>query len=801
MTGNFVSFMMNKRFRFLGFALVFISFVSGLVGLVFLFKVANESISGAVQQNILLPKLMLLTGFIVLTLFALYLLYRLISLGKESEDKSLHIDNSAIVKDCKALSVAMTELAQGNLSVNLAIQSRPIELTDSGELNQFIGAFNTIIHSLNNTAEEFNKLTDIHCMRLCYVGADSFLEGRKCGEVLAEAVGGRGKVVISTGSFSASGLELRRKGFESYILDNFPAIEIVDVSENKEDEQLAFLYIAEIIKKYPDLAGVYVTEGATPPGVARAIQDAGKSGIIKVVGHDMTDNTIKYLKKGVITATLGQDPFAQGHDPVIYLHNHLVDGWKPASLRLLTKREVVTIQNYENYWREGIGLVQSQDSNEKLAKPVDKKSDKHLKIAVLGREDSDFWIPVKKGCREAAAKLSQYNVTVDWIIPEASRTNKDFSAAVYGPAIEKLISERYDAFAIVAVDRKIVPYINRAVKVGIPVITVNSEPTSLRSLVQIISDQLGELLQSSHNLTSSAQEVNNATLQINTSMNDMAQGAIIQSNQVNHTRGVVKSLLGNIGNISAQAKESVIAAEETGNVFKTGTKSLEKTLESMIAIESSVSETWHIVEELEGHSEKINDILKMINDIAFQVNLLSLNASIEAARAGEYGKGFMVVANEIRTLANNTANATKDVANVVDLILSDIKKVNNLMEDDLTKVKNINGLTEEVKNTFAHIQQSVNVDQNRVHEIAMAISNMQELSDEVGVAMENVAEVSERNATFVEEISASTQTMSSQLQYVTSLALSFGSMAKSEKELLAKFNLKDKNGKNSSNNF
>ncbi|MBN2413188.1 substrate-binding domain-containing protein [candidate division KSB1 bacterium] len=679
--------------------------------------------------------------------------------------------------------------------MHLAIQSKPIELTDAGDLNEFIEAFNTIIQSLNNTAEEFNKLTDIHCLRLCYVGADSFLEGRKCGEVLAQAIGGRGKVFISTGSFHASGLDLRRKGFQSYILDNFPAIEIVDIAENKEDGQLANLHIAEAIKKYLALAGVYVTEGATPSGVARAIVDAGKTGTIKVIGHDMTDETMKYLKMGVITATLGQDPFAQGHDPVIHLFNHLVDGWKPASPRLLTKREVVTIQNYENYWREGIGLVQSQESIERLAKPVNKRSEKHLKIAVLGREDSDFWIPVKKGCQEAAAKLSQYNVTVDWIIPEASRVNKDFSAAVYGPAIEELISKKYDAFAIVAVDRKIVPYINRAVKSGIPVITANSEPTSLRSLVQIISDQSGDLLQSSHNLTDSAQEVNNATKQINTSMNDMAQGATIQSNQVHHTRGVVKSLLGNINNISVQAKESVIAAEETGKVFNTGTLSLEKTLESMRSIESSVTETWHIVEELEGHSEKINDILKMINDIAFQVNLLSLNASIEAARAGEYGKGFMVVANEIRSLANNTANATKDVANVVELILSDIKKVNNLMEDDLTKVKNITVLTDEVKSTFAHIQQSVKVDQDRVHEIAMAILKMQQLSDDVGVAIENVAEVSERNATFVEEVFASTQTMSSQLQYVTSLAGSFRSMAKSEKELLAKFNLDDKNGK------
>jgi len=180
---------------------------------------------------------------------------------------------------------------------------------------------------------------------------------------------------------------------------------------------LAYDHIKNEIEKHPDLVGVYVTEGATPSGVARAIVEAGRTGSVKVVGHDMTDETIKYLKKGVIAATLGQNPFAQGHDPVIHLFNHLVDGWRPTSPRLLTKREVVTTQNMENYWKEGVGLVQSEESNEHLAMPVEKKPEKHLKIAVLGREDSDFWIPVKKGAQEAAAKLSQFNVTVDWIVP------------------------------------------------------------------------------------------------------------------------------------------------------------------------------------------------------------------------------------------------------------------------------------------------------------------------------------------------------------------------------------------------
>ncbi|HPG39645.1 MAG TPA: methyl-accepting chemotaxis protein [bacterium] len=794
MLRKLLSFARNEKNLAAIYGLVILAVCLALTGIVLVFSSpsATDVVDGSSR---LLPGLLLVSGFFVMT--CLLIFFALLGKGYQEElrNRIIRFDSATVSHDSQEFTTAMAELAQGNLSVHLDIKSTPLPRSQYEELNPAIDALNIIINSLHNAADEFNKLTDIHCLRLCYVGADSFLEGRKAGEVLDGLLGGKGKILVTTGSFTSSGLELRRKGFMSYLAEKHSSMQIVDVLENHEDTGLAYTLISEGIKKHPDLVGIYVTEGATPGGVAQAVSDAGKAGMIKIVGHDLTNDTMVNIKKGVISGTLGQDPYAQGYDPVIHLYNTIVDNWHPVSPRLLTRMDVVNKENYEQFWREGVGMIQSRESLEHLAKPVQKTPDRQIKIAVLGREDSAFWAPVKKGVLDAASVLRNKNVIVDWIVPEGTRTKKDFSAAVYGPAVEEVISKRYNGLALVSVDRNLVPYINRAVQNGIPVITANSEPTSLRSLVKTIYDQSNNLLQSSKSLSSSAEEVNVATKEISSSMFEMAQDTMQQNDQVNLTRNTLISLLQNIDTVTEKARDSADAVEDTTRAIHSGSQILENTLSSIDVIRSSFGETWRIVEELEKHSSKINGILKMINDIAFQVNLLSLNASIEAARAGEYGKGFMVVANEIRNLANNTANATKDVEKVVQTILSEINKVNKLMDDDLQKFDNISGLTDEVKKTFEKIKQSVLQDQDRIHDITVASADMQNLSNQVGNAMEQVADISQRNAAGVEEVSASTQTMSAQLEHVTLLSNMFLNMAKGEKELLAKFNLDAKNGR------
>jgi ribose transport system substrate-binding protein len=206
------------------------------------------------------------------------------------------------------------------------------------------------------------------------------------------------------------------------------------------------------------------------------------------VSFDFVDETMALVQEGVIYGTIGQDPFAQGHDPAVRLYNYLVGGVVPQYGRMLTRADVVTKDNIDQFWTAPAGMeepkpaetaltlpddqwaAQCTPADEGTVKPVDKQPDKPLKIAVLGLENNPFWIPVKQGTEKAGEELAAYNTTVDWIVPGDQHT-----AEVFGGAIEAAIAQEYDAIATIAGDAGVAPFIDKAVAAGIPVATFNSE--------------------------------------------------------------------------------------------------------------------------------------------------------------------------------------------------------------------------------------------------------------------------------------------------------------------------------------
>ena len=195
----------------------------------------------------------------------------------------------------------------------------------------------------------FNSETETENKRCFFVGADLYKQGQTAGERMAEVLGGKGTVAIITGFFAVEAHELRRLGFEEYVEANAPGIEIVDRVENQDKADIAYNQAQDFMTANPGLAGIYVTAGG-PFGAAAAVEDAGKAGDIKIVSYDFVDETMEFVQKGVITGTIGQQPFAQGHDPAIRLFNYLVAGEIPSAARLLTKADFVTKKNIDEFW-------------------------------------------------------------------------------------------------------------------------------------------------------------------------------------------------------------------------------------------------------------------------------------------------------------------------------------------------------------------------------------------------------------------------------------------------------------------
>ena len=329
----------------------------------------------------------------------------------------------------------------------------------------------------------FNSETATENGRLFFVGADLYLQGEAAARAMATAIGGEGKVAIITGFFAVEAHELRRMGFVDYIAANYPNIQIVGEVENSDQGDIAFTQAQDFMVAHPDLRGIYVTAGG-PFGAAAAVADAGKTGVVQVVSFDFVDETMEYVQQGVIYATIGQNPWAQGHDPAIRLFNYLVAGQMPPCGRLVTEAAVVTAANIDQYWQPGVtvrptrpmpntpGWFASQCAadDEGVVRPLNVMPDRPLRIAVLGLENNPFWIPVREGTMAAAAALAPFNVTVDWIIPGETHTADNFA-----PGIEAAVAQGYDAIATIAGDSGVAPFIDAAVAAGIPVATFNSE--------------------------------------------------------------------------------------------------------------------------------------------------------------------------------------------------------------------------------------------------------------------------------------------------------------------------------------
>ena len=196
----------------------------------------------------------------------------------------------------------------------------------------------------------FNVETATPNKRLFFVGCDTYQQGRAAGAAMAEVLDGKGKVAIITGFFAVEAHENRRQGFEDWLAENAPGITVVGVVENQDKGDIAFTQAQDFMIAYPDLDGIYVTAGG-PFGAAAAVEAARKVGKVKVVCFDFVDETMEYVAKGVITGTIGQDPYAQGHDPAVRLYNYLIGGVVPPAGRLLTASDFVTKDNMYDFWQ------------------------------------------------------------------------------------------------------------------------------------------------------------------------------------------------------------------------------------------------------------------------------------------------------------------------------------------------------------------------------------------------------------------------------------------------------------------
>jgi PAS domain S-box-containing protein len=256
----------------------------------------------------------------------------------------------------------------------------------------------------------------------------------------------------------------------------------------------------------------------------------------------------------------------------------------------------------------------------------------------------------------------------------------------------------------------------------------------LNKMLDNFSAMLTRVKQIGLSVTSSATEILAASEQI-------AAGAQRQADEITNTSSAVEEMAASMSQVSRNAEASAEAARRALGMAELGDRSVRDTSEAMNRIDSAVQGTAEKMRLLAKRSSEISEIIDLINDVAAQTNLLSLNAAIEAAHAGEAGLGFSVVAEEIRKLAERSARATRDVGNLIKAIQNETSEALDAMENGMKQVKEGSTLAEQARQSLQDISHVVRQSAELIEEISAASEEQARVTRNLAGAMQTVSSI------------------------------------------------------------
>lgn len=311
--------------------------------------------------------------------------------------------------------------------------------------------------------------------------------------------------------------------------------------------------------------------------------------------------------------------------------------------------------------------------------------------------------------------------------------------------------------------------------------------TNLRELVAKVHSQSEQLAASSEQLTASADQSAEAANQVAASITEVATGAAEQLSAANESVAVVEQISASIQQAAATTQEVAVQSAQAAAKATDGSQSVTKAISQMTQIEQTVNTSAQVVAELGERSKEIGQIVDTISGIAGQTNLLALNAAIEAARAGEQGRGFAVVADEVRKLAEQSQEAAKQIAELIGSIQGDTDKAVMAMNDGTREVKVGAEVVNAAGQAFQEIVVLVNQVSDQIKENSAAIEQMAIGSQHIVTAVNRIEELSKTAAGEAQTVSAATEEQSASMEEIASSSQSLANLAMELREAVGKF--------------
>lgn len=331
--------------------------------------------------------------------------------------------------------------------------------------------------------------------------------------------------------------------------------------------------------------------------------------------------------------------------------------------------------------------------------------------------------------------------------------------------------------------------INSKDEIGQLVQATNTVVESNRTVMNQINMVSESVSSQSEELTQLAEEVKTGSGQIAITMDELAAGSETQANSASDLASTMSTFTDMIEQANERGENIQVNSTNVLEMTNDGSQLMYSSTEQMTKIYEIVKEAVEKMDNLDNQSQEISKIVSVIKDVADQTNLLALNAAIEAARAGEQGKGFAVVADEVRKLAEQVALSVTDITGIVSNIQQDSGLVAESLRDGYTEVERGATQIATTVETFDNISNAVTEMVANIRSVSENLSEITAASQEMSGSVEEIASVAEESAAGVEQTAASVQQASSSMEEVTGSSVHLAKLAEELNELVRKFKL------------
>ena len=306
--------------------------------------------------------------------------------------------------------------------------------------------------------------------------------------------------------------------------------------------------------------------------------------------------------------------------------------------------------------------------------------------------------------------------------------------------------------------RNLTHQLNEAVKVANRLangdLTVQVDVTSkdeIGKLQLAMKNTVNKLREMMGSIRSSADSVSNTATQLSVGATQVAEGSRAQSEAASSMAASIEELTVSIDQVTDNAQSAKNASIHSGQISEHGVEVIQKAVAEMGEIETSVKVSSQTIESLEIQSNEISAVVNVIKEIADQTNLLALNAAIEAARAGEQGRGFAVVADEVRKLAERTGKSTQEITTMIANIQSGTKNAVLSMEQCVVRAGGGVGLASQAGDSITEIKTEAALVVQEIGSISDSLREQSMASRDIAKNVERIAQMAEENSAAVQQ--------------------------------------------------